>query len=74
MSRTAVYPPSHFEDVREWLLDEDAVTTEWGVLLRLRQQHNPTRSEAGSARPRAHAERADDGVGTGRVAGAMMGA
>lgn len=34
-----MYPPSHFEDVKEWLLDEDAVPTEWDVLIRLRAQH-----------------------------------
>ena len=34
-----LYPPSHFEDVKVWLLDEDAVPTEWEVLHRLRAQH-----------------------------------
>ena len=33
------FPPAHFEDVKQWLLDEDAVPTEWDVLSRLRQQH-----------------------------------
>ena len=54
MSRIAVYPPSHFEDVREWLLDEDAVSTEWDVLLRLRQQHNRN-AQRGGQRPAARA-------------------
>jgi hypothetical protein len=34
-----LYPPRHFEDVKEWLLDADAVPTEWDVLQRIRQQH-----------------------------------
>ena len=33
------FRPAHFEDVKEWLLDEEAVPTEWDVLTRLRQQH-----------------------------------
>ena len=34
-----LYPPRHFEDVKEWLLDADAVPTDWDVLERIRQQH-----------------------------------
>ena len=32
------YPPKLFEDVKEWLLDADAVPTEWDKLLNLREQ------------------------------------
>jgi len=35
-----LYPPALFEDVKAWLLDEEAVPTEWDVLERIREQHN----------------------------------
>ena len=36
---TAVYNTTFINDIKEWLLDEDACPTEWDVLLTLREQH-----------------------------------
>lgn len=34
-----IHNVSMMEDVKAWLLNEDAVRTEWDVLQRIRQQH-----------------------------------
>ena len=34
------YTSSYIADIKAWLLDEDAVATEWDVLIRLRRMHN----------------------------------
>ena len=37
---TDIYTAAYIADIKEWLLDEDAVATEWDVLIRLRRMHN----------------------------------
>ena len=34
------YNSTYINNIKEWLLDEDAVPTEWQPLLTLRAQHN----------------------------------
>ena len=34
-----LYGSAHMEDIKAWLLDEDAVPTEWDELIRIRAQH-----------------------------------
>ena len=39
---TSFFTSTYIADIKEWLLDEDSVPTEWEPLIRLRRVHNHT--------------------------------